>query len=99
MTLSAFLSVSPAEKKNKSREIAKAVEVLEEDFELEYEVTPMGTLIETRDISELFDAVQAAHESVESDRVSTFLKIDDKRNTDEPMEEKLSSLRDHLNRR
>jgi uncharacterized protein YqgV (UPF0045/DUF77 family) len=44
-----------------------------------YETTPMGTTIEAEGIDELFAAAQAAHEAVDADRVSTVLKIDDKR--------------------
>ena len=42
----------------------------------------MGTVIEADDVGELFAACEAAHCAVEADRVSTVLKIDDKRTTD-----------------
>ena len=95
MTVSAFLTVSPGETKGKSSEIASAIKILD-GYDLEYEVTPMGTLIETESSDELFDAVKEAHREVDSERVSTFLKIDDKRYTDEPMKEKLRSVKKHM---
>ena len=58
-----------------SAEVAKAVAALDE-FDVGYETTPMGTVIEAEDSAELFAAAAAAHEAVDADRVSTFLKVD-----------------------
>ena len=76
-------------------EIANAVAALEE-FDVEYETTPMGTVLEADDISELFAATEAAHRAVDGDRVGTFLKIDDKRSSDETAQEKVKSVEEHL---
>jgi uncharacterized protein (TIGR00106 family) len=97
MTASAFLTVSPDTDGSMAPEIAAAIDALE-SFDVSYETTPMGTLLEAEDAAELFAAAQGAHEAVDSDRVVTFLKIDDKRATDEPMTEKVRSVEDHLGR-
>ena len=98
MTVIAFLSVAPVIEESMAGEVAKAVDALEE-FDVAYETTPMGTTIEAEEIGELFDAVQAAHEAVDGDRVSTFLKIDDKRTRASSATEKVESVAEHLGRK
>jgi uncharacterized protein (TIGR00106 family) len=97
MTASGFLTVSPRVEGSMAPEIAKAVDALE-SFDVRYETTAMGTLLEAEEAATLFAAAQAAHEAVDSDRAVTFLKVDDKRATDDPMEEKVASVEDHLGR-
>lgn len=97
MTASGFLTVSPKVEGSMAPEIAKAVDALE-SFAVRYETTPMGTMLEAEDAETLFAAAQSAHEAVDSDRVVTFLKVDDKRATDDPMEEKVRSVEAHLGR-
>ncbi len=97
MTTSAFLSVAPVVEGSMASEVAKAIDALE-GFDVTYETTAMGTIIEADDASEVFAAAQAAHDAVDADRVSTFLKIDDKRASDEPAAEKVRSVEDHLGR-
>jgi uncharacterized protein (TIGR00106 family) len=95
MTVTAFLAVSPTVEGSMAPEIAKAIEALEE-FDVGYETTPMGTILESDDTSEIFAAAEAAHEAVDGDRVGTFLKIDDKRASDDPAEAKVDAVEEHL---
>ena len=97
MTVVALLSVAPVEKGSMAGEIAKAVDALDK-FDVSYETNPMGTVIETESVDELFAAVQAAHEVVDGDRVSTVLKIDDKRSSDESASEKVAAVEAALGR-
>lgn len=97
MTVTAFLAVSPTVEGSMAPEIAKAIEALAE-FDVGYETTPMGTILEADDVSEIFDAAEAAHEAVDGDRVGTVLKIDDKRTSDDPAEAKVESVEEHLGR-
>lgn len=97
MSVIAMLSVAPVQEGSMSEEVASAVEVLEE-FDVTYETNPMGTVIEAEDVSELFEAVEAAHTTVDGDRVSTVLKIDDKRTVDQSASEKVESVERHLGR-
>jgi len=80
-----------------SAEVAKAVAALDE-FDVGYETTPMGTVIEAEDSAELFAAAAAAHEAVDADRVSTFLKVDDKRTVEQSADEKVDAVEEHLGR-
>jgi uncharacterized protein (TIGR00106 family) len=95
MTVTAFLAVSPTVEGSMAPEIAKAIEALEE-FDVGYETTPMGTILESDDTSEIFAAAEAAHEAVDGDRVGTFLKIDDKRASDDPAEAKVDAVEEYL---
>ncbi|WP_136716118.1 MTH1187 family thiamine-binding protein [Halorientalis salina] len=97
MTVIGFLSVAPVIEDSMADEIANAVDALEE-FDVDYETTPMGTTIEADDIGELFGAAQAAHEAVDADRVSTVLKIDDKRTRETSAREKVDSVEAELGR-
>ena len=96
MTAVGFLTVAPAQD-SMSSEIAKAVDALE-GFDVSYEVTGMGTIIEADDASTVFDAASAAHDAVDSDRVVTSLKIDDKRDVEQTARGKVESVEEHLGR-
>ncbi len=95
MTVIALLSVAPVVEDSMADEVAKAVAALDEAG-VAYETNPMGTVIETDDVGTLFEAVEAAHEAVDGDRVSTFLKIDDKRTTDQRAFEKVDAVEAEL---
>ncbi|KAB1187923.1 MULTISPECIES: MTH1187 family thiamine-binding protein [Haloferax] len=97
MTVIAMLSVAPVTEGSMSGEVAKAVAALD-DFDVSYETNPMGTIVEAADIDELLAAVAAAHKAVDGDRVSTFLKIDDKRTVDQRAADKVSAVEEHLGR-
>jgi uncharacterized protein (TIGR00106 family) len=98
MGLVALLSVAPVIEGSMAGEVAKAVDALE-DFDVAYETNPMGTVIEADDIDTLLAAVGAAHKAVDADRVSTFLKIDDKRTVDTTARAKVERVEQELGRR
>lgn len=95
MTVTAFLAVSPKVEGSMAPEVAKAVAALE-DFDVEYETTPMGTILEAGSVSEIFAATEAAHHAVDGDRVGTFLKIDDKRTSDTSAQDKVDRVETEL---
>ncbi|MFT4921793.1 MAG: hypothetical protein ACI8XM_000999 [Haloarculaceae archaeon] len=97
MTVVALLSVAPVRKGSMAEDVADAVAALDE-FDVTYETNPMGTVIEAEDIDTLLDAVGAAHKAVEGERVSTVLKVDDKRTVETSAAEKVESVEDHLGR-
>ena len=97
MSVVALLSVAPVIEDSMASEVAAAVEALEA-FDVSYETNPMGTVIEADDIDTLLAAVGAAHKAVDADRVSTFLKIDDKRARDERAREKVDAVERELGR-
>jgi len=97
MTTVALLSVAPVTEDSMASEVAKAVEALE-SFDVTYETNPMGTVIEAEEAAEVFAAAEAAHEAVDGDRVSTFLKIDDKRTATSSAADKVAAVEDELGR-
>ncbi|MFC7187324.1 MTH1187 family thiamine-binding protein [Halorubrum yunnanense] len=97
MTTVAMLSVAPVIEGSMAGEVAKAVAALDE-FDVSYETNPMGTVIEADDAETVFAAAAAAHEAVDGDRVSTVLKIDDKRTAETTADEKVTAVEDHLGR-
>lgn len=80
-----------------AEDVADAVAALD-DFDVAYETNPMGTVIETDSIDELLDAVAAAHKAVDADRVSTFLKVDDKRTVEKSAQSKVDDVEAVLGR-
>jgi uncharacterized protein (TIGR00106 family) len=97
MTTVAFLSVAPVTEESMAGEVAKAVAALDA-FDVAYETTPMGTTIEAEDADTVFAAAAAAHDAVDGDRVSTFLKVDDKRTVDTTASAKVDRVEDELGR-
>jgi uncharacterized protein (TIGR00106 family) len=97
MTAIAMLSVAPVIEESMAEEVAKAVAALD-GFDVSYETNPMGTVIEADDAQTLFAAAAAAHDAVDGDRVSTFLKVDDKRTSDGTAAEKVDAVEAHLGR-
>ncbi|GAB7009222.1 thiamine-binding protein [Halorubrum trueperi] len=97
MTAIAMLSVAPVIEGSMAGEVAKAVAALD-DFDVSYETNPMGTVIEADDAETLFAAAAAAHDAVDGDRVSTVLKIDDKRTADTTADEKVTAVEERLGR-
>jgi len=97
MTVVALLSVAPVIEGSMASEVAKAVDALD-GFDVSYETNPMGTVIEAEDVDELFAAAAAAHRAVDADRVSTVLKVDDKRTSDAGAGEKVASVERELGR-
>ncbi len=81
-----------------SQYIAAAVSALDE-VGIKYEVSGMGTLMETNNPEELFKAIKAAHEAVFTEganRVATSIKIDDRRDTERTMKDKVTSVKKKL---
>ncbi|QKY17176.1 thiamine-binding protein [Halorubrum sp. CBA1229] len=97
MTTVALLSVAPAIEGSMAGEVAKAVAALDE-FDVSYETNPMGTVIEADDAETVFAAAAAAHAAVDGDRVSTVLKIDDKRAAATTADRKVEAVEEELGR-
>jgi uncharacterized protein (TIGR00106 family) len=97
MTVNALLSVAPVTEDSMAPEVATAVAALDE-FDVSYETNSMGTVIEAGDIETLFAAVEAAHTAVDCERVSTVLKIDDKRDSEQAVNRKVERVEEELGR-
>lgn len=81
--------------------IAKAVEVIKEFNDIRYEITPMGTILESDDIKKIFAASSAAIEAVHRlgvKRVEALLKIDSRTDKTQSMRQKVQSVDKHLSK-
>ena len=64
-----------------------------------YEVNPMGTLLEAKNIDKIFEASKRITEAIHNlgvQRVEVVLKIDSRKDKDSKLEEKLESLKKYL---
>ena len=74
--------------------VAHVVKLLEEKG-VKYQLTPMGTIIEVPTLKEGLKIVEEAHEAMfalGAKRVSTTIRIDDRRDKDRTMEDKVKSV-------
>ena len=79
--------------------IAKAIEVIQNFKEIKYEITPMGTIIESDSLSKVLEATEKMSEAVHNlgvGRVEIILKVDSRRDKDKTMQEKIDSIKEHL---
>jgi len=75
--------------------LASAVEELEKR-KVKYEVTSMCTIFEAKNVEEALELIREAHESVFKmgvKRVVTAIRIDDRRDGERSMEDKVKSLK------
>ena len=92
----AEVSVVPlgTESPSVSRYVAKAVRILEQEKDLKYQTTAMGTIVEG-DLDRILAVVKKMHEGVFGEgvvRVLTTIRIDDRRDKAQGMKEKVDSL-------
>ena len=82
-----------------SRYVADCHKILEEETQINVQLTPMGTIMEG-DLDVLLRVVRRMHEQPfikGAMRVSTQIKIDDRRDKAASMEKKVSSVMEKLN--
>jgi len=81
-----------------SQYVARAVKILEQEKDIKYEMTAMGTIIEG-DLDRILAMVKKMHEGTFGEgvvRVLTTVKIDDRRDKVQDMKAKLDSLKKKL---
>jgi uncharacterized protein (TIGR00106 family) len=79
-----------------SRYVAVAVNALKNVDGLDFEVTSMGTILAAKDLDTIFEAVRHAHEAVIATgikRVSSTLRIDDRRDKPRTMNDKVKTVK------
>jgi uncharacterized protein (TIGR00106 family) len=79
--------------------IARGVNAIKNMMGIKYEVTPMGTLIESENLEKIFEAskkiIDAVHDTG-TQRIETVLKIDSRYDKSYSLKEKLDSLKNHM---
>ncbi len=79
--------------------IAKAIESIQNIKNLRYEINSMGTVLESDSIDIIYKASKKMMETVHNlgiDRVEVVIKIDSRRDKHVKMEEKLDSIKKHM---
>ncbi|QIB76003.1 MTH1187 family thiamine-binding protein [Halogeometricum borinquense] len=97
MTVIARFEVIPVHDGSLSEDIAQAINALD-DFDISYELTATDTVIEAEDVDEVFGAVQAAHKAVEGNRVISSVEIDEQRDREQHVEDRIESVASVLGR-
>ena len=78
-----------------SKYVSEACRVVK-DSGVRFTITPMSTVIEVKNLDEAFKVIKDAHEAVLRmgvERVSTSIKIDDRRDKDRKMEDKVRAVK------
>ena len=81
-----------------SKYVAGCHKVLKDEKEIKYQLTPMGTILDG-ELDRIFDVVKKLHQvpfDAGALRVSTSLKIDDRRDKNASMEQKIDSVESKL---
>ncbi|MBE0430662.1 MAG: MTH1187 family thiamine-binding protein [Dehalococcoidia bacterium] len=81
-----------------SRYVARAVKVLQQQKDITYETTAMGTVLEG-DLDTILAVVRRMHEATFGEgvaRVVTTIKIDDRRDKARSMRDKVAALQERL---
>ena len=94
------LSVIPlgTETTSLSQYVAQAVKILENEKDVKYQLTPMGTVIEG-ELAHILSLAQKMHESAFASgamRVVTVMKIDDRRDKPSTMSAKVAAVKQKL---
>ncbi len=82
-----------------SRFVARAIDVLENEKDIEYQLTPMGTIIESASTEHLLTIAGKMHNIVfggEVKRVVTTIKLDERKDKELTMDGKVKSIKEKL---
>jgi uncharacterized protein (TIGR00106 family) len=81
------------------KQVPEAINAVKKVKGLNYEVTPMGTILEANNLETLFEAVKAAHEAIIAKgvlRVESNLRIDDRRDKPRTMKDKVNAIKKYM---
>lgn len=81
-----------------SKQVAKIIDAIDKKG-VRYQLTPMGTVVETDTMREALDVIELAYEQVsECERVYSSLKFDIRKKSENRLSTKIKSVETHLNR-
>ena len=81
------------------RYVAAAVNAFKNVKGLDFEITPMGTVLGAKDLGTIFEAVRQAHEAIMAKgvkRVESTLRIDDRRDKPRTMDDKVKAVKEYM---
>ena len=81
-----------------STQVAKIIDAIDKSG-VAYQLTPMGTVVETATMREALDVIELAYEQVsDCERVYSSLKFDIRKNSEDRLITKIKSVESKLNR-
>ena len=81
-----------------SKQVAKIIDAIDKSG-VKYQLTPMGTVVETDTMQEALDVIALAYEQVKDcERVYSSLKFDIRHNSEDRLKNKIKSVEDKLQR-
>ncbi len=81
-----------------SAQVSKIIDAIDKSG-VAYQLTPMGTVVETDTMREALDIIELAYEQLDCDRVYSSLKFDIRKNTKNRLKTKIASVEKHLDRK
>lgn len=82
-----------------SKHISKIIDAIDKSG-VAYQLTPMGTVVETQSIKEALSIIELAYEQLQDcERVYSSLKFDIRKNTKNRLKTKIASVEKTLNRK
>ncbi len=81
-----------------SKQVSRIIDAIDKSG-VAYQLTPMGTIIETETMREALDVIELAYEQLDCDRVYSSLKFDIRKNTQNRLKNKIASVEKNLNRK
>ena len=82
-----------------SKYVANAIKILENGKDINYQLTAMGTIIEGKSVDRLLEICKKMHDSAFSGavkRVLTTIKIDDRKDKNATIDDKIKSVKEKL---
>lgn len=80
-----------------SKQVSKIIDAIDKSG-VNYQLTPMGTVVETETMREALDIIELAHDQLECDRIYSSLKFDIRKNSKDRLKNKIKSVEKALNR-
>lgn len=79
--------------------IAKGIEAIKKISGIKYQITPMGTILESQNIDKIYESAKTITEIVHNlgvNRVEVIMKIDSRNDKNVNLEEKIQSIKNQL---
>lgn len=80
-----------------SKQVSKIIDAIDRSG-VAYQLTPMGTVVETETMREALDIIELAYEQLDCDRIYSALKFDIRKNSKNRLKSKIASVEKNLNR-
>ena len=80
-----------------SAQVSKIIDAIDKSGAA-YQLTPMGTVVETDTMREALDIIELAYDQLDCDRVYSSLKFDIRRNSSNRLKTKIASIEKQIGR-